>query len=246
MPENPRTSASSLGARLTNVFVSPSEVFDEVKAGPPTPANWIVPLVATMLVGIIFVMVVLSQPAVLQTMKDTQDKKYQEMVAKGKKTQQQVDKIRETADKIMTPGILKSIGILSSIIGNAMGLFLTAGVVWLLGRYAFHAPFGYMQAVEMAGLALMITVLAAIINMLLIVIYGNLSMTASPVLLLGLYDSTKKAHLLLATLNIFTLWYVAVLAVGLAKLSGTSFLKAAIWLFGLWALITIVPILVFK
>ena len=36
--------ASSLAARLTNVFVSPGEVFEEVKVSPPTVSNWLVPV----------------------------------------------------------------------------------------------------------------------------------------------------------------------------------------------------------
>ena len=248
MPENPPPSATTLTARLTNVFVSPSDVFDEVKAGPPTNANWIAPLVITMIVQIIFVMVIFSQPAVLQTIKDAKDKKaeeIQQMVAKGKMTQQQADSAREWADRLTTPTLLRVFGILGTVIGNSLDLFLTAGVLWLVGRSAFHAHFDYMKGVEVAGLALMITVLGAIIHMLLIVIYGNMSMTASPALLLNHFDQTNKVHLILAALNVFTLWYVAILSVGLARLSGTSFFKAAALLYSLWAILTLGPIWLF-
>ena len=45
------------------------------------------------------------------------------------------------------------------------------------------------------------------------------------------------SHLSLAAFNLVTLWYIAVLAIGLARLSGASFVKAAIWIFGLWAVL---------
>ncbi len=245
MPENPPPPASTLTERLTNVFVSPSEVFDEVKTSPPTSANWIVPLVVTMIVGIIFAMVVFSQPAVLQAVKDAKDKKsdeIQQLVTKGKMSQPDADRAREWADKLTTPTFLRVFGILGTVIGNSLGLFLTAGVLWLVGRSAFGAYFDYMKGVEVAGLALMIMVLGAIIQMLLVVIYGNTSVTASPRLFLSHFDPTNKVHLILSALNIFTLWYVAVLSAGLAKLSGTSFFKAAALLFGLWAILTLGPI----
>jgi hypothetical protein len=36
-----------------------------------------------------------------------------------------------------------------------------------------------------------------------------------------------------------TLWYLAVLSTGLAQVSGSSFVRAATWLYGLWALFTL-------
>lgn len=248
VPENPVPSGSSLGSRLTNVFVSPTEVFDEVKAGPPTPSNWIAPLVAATIVGIIYVMMIFSQPAVIQSMKEAQDKKFEDVqkrVTEGKMTQKQADDIRATADKFMTPSFLKVIGILGSVVGNLIGLFLTAAVVWLVGKSAFHANFAFMKSVEVAGLALMITVLGAIIKLLLNIIYGNTYMTAGPVLFLSHFDHTNKVHLLLAALSVTSLWYVAVLSAGLARLSGASFYKAAVLMFGLWAILTLGPIWLF-
>src|ERR1700722_20094016 len=59
---------TSLGNRLMNVFVSPSEVFDEVKVSPPNAANWWVPLTLIIIAGIVFAMVVFSQPGVIQGM----------------------------------------------------------------------------------------------------------------------------------------------------------------------------------
>src|SRR5579864_956446 len=40
---------TSIGAKMLNLFVSPTLVFDEVIAGPAKPANWLVPI---LLVGV--------------------------------------------------------------------------------------------------------------------------------------------------------------------------------------------------
>jgi hypothetical protein len=230
---------------MTDVFISPSEVFDEVKMSPPNHANWIWPLVAAIIVGIVYVMVIFSQPAVLQTMKDAQDKKIQHMVAKGKITQDAADKMRENFEKVATPELLKAIWIAITIVGNLISLFLTAAVVWLIGRFAFRAYFDYMKSVEVVGLALMITVVGGIVKLLLDVIYGSASMSAGPVLFVKHFDPENKVHLLLAALSVTSLWYVAVLAVGLARLSGTSFWKAAAWMFGLWVVLVPGPVWLF-
>ena len=219
---------------MTNVFVAPAEVFDEVKASPPTPANWIGPTVIAIIAGVIYTMVVFSQPGVLQNMRDAQDKKMQEMVATGKLTQAQADQTNQMTEKIMTPANIKAIIILVVVVVNPVSLFLIAGIMWLLGRYVLHGNFEYMKAVEVAGLTAMISALGAIVSMLVAVIYANPAMTPSLVLLVSHFDPQNKVHLLLSALNVMNLWYLGVVALGLARLSRASFWKAAVWSYGLW------------
>jgi hypothetical protein len=50
----------SLAARLMNIFVAPGDVLEEVKTNPSRPSNWIVPLVITMIMGLVYVLVVFA------------------------------------------------------------------------------------------------------------------------------------------------------------------------------------------
>jgi hypothetical protein len=239
----PTPTSTSLFSRLSNVFVSPGEVFDEVKSSPPQPANWIAPLVIAMIVGIIYTLVVFSQPAVIQQMQQAQEKKFQEMVDAKKMTQAQADKSVEAMQKFMNPAFMKIMGCAGSVVTSAGILFLVALVVWAVGLRALRGNFTYMKAVEVAGLATMIHVLGAIVAMLLAVIYGNMMITPGPVLLVSHFDPANVTHRILSALNVTSIWYVAVVSIGLAKLSGTTFAKAAVWLFGIWAVFTFLPIL---
>ncbi|MEP6664771.1 MAG: hypothetical protein ABJC04_14030 [Verrucomicrobiota bacterium] len=241
VPEN-SAAQTSLFSRLTNVFVAPTEVFDEIKSSQPKAVNWIVPLALAVIAGVIYTLVVFSQPAVIQRMRDAQEKKFQEMVDTGKMTQAQADKTIETVQKYMGPGFLKITGSLGSIATNAAILFLVALVFWGVGVRALHAHFGYMQAVESVATATMINVLGTIVALLLAVIYGNMSMTPGPVLLVSHFDPANKYHIMLSALSITAIWYVGVLSIGLARLSGASFAKAAVWLYTIWAVLTFVPI----
>ena len=100
----------SLAARLTGVFAGPGEVFAEVKNSPSTSANWIAPLVIAMIAGIIYVMVVFSQPAVIQGMNEARDKQFQRQVAAGKMTQKQADAASDIAgDKFLRRSSSKSL-----------------------------------------------------------------------------------------------------------------------------------------
>src|SRR5258708_21178593 len=104
--------------------MSREEVFDEVKSGPPTSANWVVPTIAVISAGVIYTMVVFSQPGVIQNMKDASDKRMQEMVAQGKMTQAQADQSAQFAEKFMTPTMIKTFGILAMVIFNPVSLFV--------------------------------------------------------------------------------------------------------------------------
>ena len=94
-----------------------------------------------------------------------------------------------------------------------------------------------MQAVEVAGLGMMITVLGGIVSLLLVVAKGSMFVSCSPALLLNELNPENKVHLALGALNAFTLWHLGVMSVGVSKLSGVSTAKAAGWLFGVWAVI---------
>jgi hypothetical protein len=243
-PETPPPS-SSLASRLVNIFVAPTEVFDEVKAGPPKAVNWVVPLILAMIVGIVYTFVVFSQPRIMQKIKDANEKKFQQMVDQGKITQKQADEMLAKVEQFMTPLFFKLTGSFAALFINAALLFLIAAILWLLGRFLFQSEMTYVQALQANGLATIINALGGITAMLLAVIYGNMSITSGPVLLVSHFDAANKLHLVLSALNIFALWYVAVLAIALTRLSRASFLQAALWLFGLWAFFTFGPILAF-
>jgi hypothetical protein len=235
-PSDGSASAStSLTARLTNIFVAPGEVFDAIKTGSSAAENWIVPLSLTIIVGIVHALVVFSQPSVVQNMRNAQEQALQQQVARSQVTQKAADQARAMQEKIFNPALLKVLGILGTLILNPMLLFLLATIFWLLGRFVFKGDFSYMQAVEATALSGLINGLGAIVTMLLVIITGTIAVNPGPILLvLGHFDPNNNFHKLLAALNFFNLWYVAVLAVGLARLSGTSFVKAAAWFYGLW------------
>jgi hypothetical protein len=232
--EQPAATRMSLAARLTNVFVAPGEVFAEVKDSPPTSVNWVAPMIILILAAAISVMVVYSQPAIMQPIKEAGEKSMQKMVAKGQMTQADADKAEAIQGKFIIPVIMAV-----AILFTCITFFLSALIVWLIGRFALKGQWGYMRAAEVVGLSMMIAVLGIIISTLLRVIYGNPAMTAGPMLLLSHFDKNNRVHALLASLDATTLWYLAVLSVGLGRVSGGGFVRAAAWIYGLWAFITL-------
>ena len=145
----------------------------------------------------------------------------------------------------MNPAFVKAMGSVGVVVANVAMLFFTALIFWAIGRRALHGNFTYMKGLETVGIASMINVLAAIVAMLLAVIYGKMMMTLGPALLVSNFDETNTVHRIFSALNVMSIWYAVVAAIALARLSGATFMKAALWAFGIWAVFTFGPIFIF-
>jgi len=246
MPAPPPAAAppptTSLAGRLLNVFAAPGEVFDEIKVSPRSTANWLVPVLLFAVVGVISVCVMFAQPAIQQTIHDQQVKAYDKMVQQGKITQAQEDQILQMMEKLMGPTVLAVFGSVGIVLYSFVSLFGWALVLWLLGRWLLKARFNYMKTVEVAGLSSVIIVLGMAISTPLCVIFGRLNAGPSLALLVSDFDLSNRVHLLLGAANAIYLWHTAVLAIGLARLSGAATGKALLVVFGFWVLIELLLI----
>lgn len=222
-------------ARLMNVFASPGEVFEDIRASPPAVPNWLVPALLFAVMGIISSMVMFSQPAIVQKIHEEQAKKMDEMVKSGKMSRADADKAEAMAEKFTGPTMLKIFGSVASVIASFVRLLWWALILWLLGK-VLKRSFGYGKALEVIGLASMITVLGSLVTILLIVNLGRMIATPSLALTIPDFDVTRKSHLMLGTVNLFYFWQIGVLSVGLAKLAQVSFIRALPLVLTCWIL----------
>lgn len=225
----------SLMARLMNVFAGPGEVFDDIKASPQAITNWLIPALLFAFVGVISSIVMFSQPAIVQQIHEQQAKKMDELVKAGKMSQADADKALAMADKITGPTMLKIFGSVAAVIASFVRLLWWALILWLLGKL-LKKPFGYGKALEIIGLASMITVLGSLVTVLLIVNLGRMIATPSLALTVTDFDVTRKSHLMLGTVNFFYFWQIGILSVGLSKLAGVTFMRAMPLVLTCWIL----------
>ena len=111
-------------------------------------------------------------------------------------------------------------------------------ILWLVGNKALKGNFPYMKWVEVAGLAGMVGVLDAVVRPLLILILGNLFASPSLALFVKQFDPQNPLHGLLAIVNVMSIWVLCLRALGVARLTRASFGKAAVWVFGIWVVLT--------
>jgi hypothetical protein len=233
----PQPPAMSLAARLLNVFAVPGQVFEGVKASRFRVGNWLLPALLSAVLGVFTIIVILSQPSVQRQVRDLgeqQAKTLDQQVKAGKLTQADANNV-QTVTRIFTdPAALKTMGTLAAILIGIARVFWWAFILWLLGRRFLKVQFGYLKALEVAGLALMISVLGGIVTLLLTVNLTKLFGTPGLTLAVADFEAARKSYLLLGAANLFSFWLVGVLAVGLAKLAGVPFLRAAWFVFAFW------------
>jgi hypothetical protein len=225
--------STSLMARLLNVFAVPGEVFEEVKASPFRAGNWLVPVLFSVLVGVLSALVIFSQPTIQQSLREQQEKALAQQVKAGKMRQADVDKVLEVFGN---PTVLKLVGGVSAVVASVVRVFWWGLVLWLLGKWFLKVQFDFLKGLEVAGLAMMISVLGAIVSLLMIVNLGRLFATPSLALVVSDFDATRKSHLFLGAANLFSFWQIAVTSLGLAKLAGVPFIRAALLVFAFWFL----------
>jgi hypothetical protein len=211
-------SAPSPGKAMSDVFASPSEVFQSLKNTAPSPILWVAPFIATLLIVVVSVVMIFTNESLKAEMKDIQSKAIQKMVDEKKLTQEDADKA-ETRTESMG-GMMIAFGIIGGVIFVAAFYFGGALFLWLANKTILKSAVGYGKHLEMYGIASWIGVLGGIITVLMMVGLGSMAATPSGALaLLGSFDPTNKLHMLLASLNIFSIWQTAVIGIGLSKFS---------------------------
>ena len=227
----------SLSGRLLNVFATPTDVFQNVKTAPASTANWLVPALILIAVSWAASWVIFSQDSIKHQLSEITEQAIQKQVERTHMSEQQAEQARAMGEK--WAGISSKISAaLIPVLAGFVTPFVWGLFLWLVGAKLLKGNFPYMKAVEVVGLGNMIAVLEVIVKTLLIVGLGNLYASPSLVLLIRNFDPMKTVHSLLTLVNVMTFWVLAVRAIGLARLSGASFAKAALWVFGVWAAYT--------
>lgn len=227
----------SLAARLLNVFAIPGEVFAGVRASRFSVGNWLIPALLSAALGVFTAIALVSQPSFqrqVENFLDHQKKTGDQLVKTG--TLKQADADRALAfwrNLLTTPTLQKAITIAAGVAGGVR-VFWWALILWLLGRVFLKVKFGYTKALEVVGLGLMINVLGGIVILLLMLNLPRLFSTSSLTMAVRDFDPTRSSPLLLVVASLFAIWLMGVFAVGLGKLAGVPFLRAAWFVFAAW------------
>ncbi len=241
--ENQSPEFTSLTNRITNVFASPGELLDELKANPVRSSSWVVPLLLSMFLGIFMVTAMYYNEILREQIYDMQSEKIYENVEKGKMSDEQADQYTEGMRK-SGPIMFIAIGGISAAVMVALIFFGVSLILFLIMKLGLKFSLGYTKVLELYGLVSMISIFGGVITMLLMYFFD--SMFASPglgLIFVNDFDVNNKLHSLMSQINIFTLWQYGLLGFGLAKLTDKSTRTGLTITYGLWILWVIVSVL---
>ncbi|MFI5251475.1 MAG: YIP1 family protein [Bacteroidota bacterium] len=229
---------SSLFTRISNVFSSPGELFAELALQPIQTSSWMIPLLLSIIMMVGSTVLIFTNDTLRNQALEPQREQMQKMVSEGKLTQEQADR----AVEMTTGSKLGTIFAAVSVFGVAVVIFFAIPlVVWLSAQLFLQYKGGYMKIVEMYGLTTFIAFLGGVVTILMMHIF--LSIYATPGAWLALmqsYDRHNPVHNVINAINIFTLWQVALVGVGLSKSSGKPTGNGMAVAFGLWAIVVVV------
>jgi hypothetical protein len=219
-------SPTSVREKLLNIFVSPTDVFDEVIASPANLANWRIPTLLACLVTIISLQL-------------------------GNLPTQSSDTIHHlaqagTISAAQAQALAGAWPILSALLVCAAtfaGSCWSALVLWFIGSAFLKVRFPYIKALEIVGLTGIISVLGTITTLLLFAACDDPAARPALSLLVPKLDHSQAIYQILNTLNLFHLWSTTVLAISLSRLCNVTFKEAAFWVFGYWMIARIVLII---
>ncbi len=227
---------TSLMDRITNVFASPSELFDEVAVNKVQTSSWLVPLILTILMAISIVVALYYNDSLRSQIYDKQAEKMHEAVEQGKMTQEQVDQYVDGM-RNSGPVMFVAIGGGSAVIMTAIIFFAVTLIFWLVIKFGLKFSGPYTKMLEVLGLTSMIGFLGSIVTVIMMYVFD--SMTATPsgaILIFQDFDVNSKLHLLLAQLNVFTIWQMGILGIGISKITNKSMVTGLGVAYGVWIL----------
>lgn len=229
---------------MSGVFSAPGETFETI-ANTPKKNYWILPVLIAVVVGLISTFLFMQDADLVSQTMEKQKKKMQEKfeqnIKDGKMSQEDADKAMES----MNPKgmIFKVIGYGGAALGPFLILFILS-LVYLIVLKIMKAELDFGNILNVVGLSMLIGTVGSLIGVVISILKGELS-TVGIGLLLSENTVGEKVHTLLNKLDIFSIWFYIVIAIGLSKTARVSMIKSALIVFGIFLLYAVVTSFVF-
>ncbi|MBK8381798.1 MAG: YIP1 family protein [Ignavibacteria bacterium] len=229
---------------MSGIFTAPGETFETI-ANTPKKNYWILPVLVAVVIGLISTFLFMQDAELTSKTMDKQKEKmrekFQESVQQGKMTQEDSDKALES----MNPSgmMFKVFGFGGAVVGPFIILLLLS-VFYLIALKIMKGQFDFTNILNVVGLAMLIGSIGSLIAVVISVLKGNM-VTIGPSLLFSEESVGQKIYTLLTKIDLFSIWFYAVIAIGLSKVGRVSIFKSSAVVFGLWIVYILVSSFVF-
>ncbi len=214
-----------LFSRIINVFIAPSATFKAVKVKPA----WLIPAIiyAVLAVG----MTHLIKPVVMDVQKE---KTVEALMERGMAE----DQAEEIAEKNL--GFGKILMYPMALIGSFVAFFVLAGVWLFVSNIVLGGQAKYSQLLGVVVYKSFIDLLGGFIKVPVILSKESIDVHFS--LAMFLQSSEGFIYKFLSKIEVFNIWGIAVLCIGIAIVSNREVKKVVPWVIGVYVLYYVVSI----
>ena len=197
--------------RIFGVFFEPKKVFSFLNNKP----SWLFAFLLILIIGAIIAEIILPQSLL-------QQKEIFSNIPRFSSSPEMLEKMTEvtTGARIST--------IVGEIIKTLIGLFLLTSLVYFFCNIILGGDSSYKRVLSVVTYTSFITVLGAILKTPLILAKNSADVQTSLALLMPEGDFTKIRFMLLSALDIFSIWQLILIAIGITVLYKFSMTKALV------------------
>jgi len=226
--------------KLTGIFIAPSEVFENLVKAKPRVIDWLVPIVLLVVLAILSNFLKFNDEKIKDSLMIFQEQRIDKLVEEGKMTEEQAEVAKERiAEFGRAQQIFSSVGVL---IGVPIVFLIVSLVYFLLGRLFLKGEVEFMTIFSIYSLSSLISSVGIIVSTILAFLTGSFFASASPAIFMEV--STSKVYILASKIEIFTIWQLAVFAVGMAKAFNKNYTSSFLVVFGAWAVWVVLSLFV--
>lgn len=227
--------------KLVGIFSEPGKTFESIAKFPIKTIDWVLPVMAMLVVVIISQFIMAGNPQLKAEMKQKQmevvEKQFQEQVDKGTMTKEEADdQLQKTEDQMdkMSGTIGKVFTAISILVFGFIVYLVIAGFYFLFVKFILKADGTYKHVLLTTGLTSYISIISVILATIFSIVSGKLSRDVSAASLFSM-DTKTLVGFLFAKVDIFSIWVYFVIALGMTKLfnAGDS-KKYYYFIFGAW------------
>lgn len=189
-------------SRIVGIFTSPRAVMEDIVAHP----NWLIPLIIVLMLGMTnaYLFTDLGMQAGIEQVRNN-----------PKMTQEQIDvATKAMQERMASPW--RYVGIVAAPIFIVVACLLIAGVFLFSGNVLLGGEAKFKTIFSVVSWSSLIGVLAAAVNVPIMLAKQSLEEATSLSVLLSPDDKNTFLYKLLSKVEIFTIWEIAVMGIGLA------------------------------
>lgn len=223
---------SSFGTRAVNVLTAPGELYAEVAVAPVQTSSWLIPFLVLVAIVVLLMYSMTNNPSLFDQMMEPQRAEMARQVASGEVSAAQAE---QASQYMENKGIIFAFGSLTVVFFTTAVVFGAPLVYWLVSKAALKFTGGYRKILEVYGLSMVIGIVGTLVALIMMNMMDSLYAQPSGAFFLrDAYEQENFGHNFLATMNVFSLWQVAVTGIGLSAVSGKGRGPGMAVAFGLW------------